>query len=353
MSPTVLLSAFLLAIAAPAETGPVRAVLFFSPTCPHCHVVMDEVLPPLQARYGDGLRIAAVDVTDPRGGAIYRSALRALEIPESRVGVPTVVIGDQVLVGSGEIPARLPALVEAGLTSGGIAWPAVPGLAEAAEADGRGADGLGVVLLSGARSRGGPLEAFRRDPVANSVAVGVLALLLAALTSAVARVRTAGLPDGLPRWRWLAGLVAAGMVVAGYLAVVEGTGGEAVCGPLGDCHAVQASPWSRLFGVVPVGIVGLTGYILMGSALAAARVAPLARDRRRAAAVFWALALAGTAYSAWLTFLEPFVIGATCAWCLASALIMTGLLWMARPAEEQRRPRGRSTVARPRRVARS
>lgn len=28
-----------------------------------------------------------------------------------------------------------------------------------------------------------------------------------------------------------------------------------------------------------------------------------------------------------LTFLEPFVIGATCAWCLTSAVVMTLLLW--------------------------
>jgi uncharacterized membrane protein len=36
-------------------------------------------------------------------------------------------------------------------------------------------------------------------------------------------------------------------------------------------------------------------------------------------------------FSIYLTFLEPFVIGATCAWCLTSALIMTLLLWAAAP----------------------
>ena len=29
-----------------------------------------------------------------------------------------------------------------------------------------------------------------------------------------------------------------------------------------------------------------------------------------------------------LTFLEPFVIGATCAWCLTSAILMAALLWL-------------------------
>ena len=34
------------------------------------------------------------------------------------------------------------------------------------------------------------------------------------------------------------------------------------------------------------------------------------------------LALGGTIFSAYLTFLEPFVIGATCGWCLVSAVMM-------------------------------
>ena len=39
-------------------------------------------------------------------------------------------------------------------------------------------------------------------------------------------------------------------------------------------------------------------------------------------------AKAPTAFSAYLTFLEPFVIGATCMWCIGSALAMLGLLWL-------------------------
>ncbi|MBM3696276.1 MAG: hypothetical protein FJW79_10140, partial [Actinobacteria bacterium] len=59
--------------------------------------------------------------------------------------------------------------------------------------------------------------------------------------------------------------------------------------------------------------------------------------RRRAADVaavtLFAGTVAGVLFSAYLTFLEPFVIGATCAWCLASAVIITLLMWLtARPA---------------------
>ena len=37
----------------------------------------------------------------------------------------------------------------------------------------------------------------------------------------------------------------------------------------------------------------------------------------------------GTLFSIYLTFLEPFVIGAVCAWCLTSAVVMTLLLVVA------------------------
>jgi uncharacterized membrane protein len=40
------------------------------------------------------------------------------------------------------------------------------------------------------------------------------------------------------------------------------------------------------------------------------------------------MSLFGTLFSIYLTFLEPFVIGATCMWCVTSAIIMTLLMWL-------------------------
>ncbi|RPH60653.1 MAG: hypothetical protein EHM81_05800, partial [Chloroflexi bacterium] len=37
----------------------------------------------------------------------------------------------------------------------------------------------------------------------------------------------------------------------------------------------------------------------------------------------------GLTFSVYLTFLEPFVIGATCAWCLTSAIVITALFWLS------------------------
>jgi uncharacterized membrane protein len=54
----------------------------------------------------------------------------------------------------------------------------------------------------------------------------------------------------------------------------------------------------------------------------------------------WAAALLGTLFSVYLTFLEPFVIGATCAWCLTSAVVMTLLLWATAPMAAEVWPTG-------------
>ncbi|MBN1811993.1 MAG: hypothetical protein JXA14_09175 [Anaerolineae bacterium] len=106
-----------------------QTVLFYSPTCPHCHYVMEEVLPPLQEAYGNQLGIAAIDVSTPEGLDIYYAAVAHFAIPPERLGVPTMIVGDAVLVGSGEIPTLLPDLIQQGLDEGGVGWPEIPGFA--------------------------------------------------------------------------------------------------------------------------------------------------------------------------------------------------------------------------------
>jgi uncharacterized membrane protein len=48
-----------------------------------------------------------------------------------------------------------------------------------------------------------------------------------------------------------------------------------------------------------------------------------------AVVVMFAMSLLGVVFSIYLTTLEPFVIGATCAWCLTSAIVQAAILWLA------------------------
>jgi len=121
--------------------------------------------------------------------------------------------------------------------------------------------------------------------------------------------------------------VAAGAAISAYLTYVETSGAVAVCGPVGDCNTVQTSQYAYLFGVVPMGLVGLSGYLAILIAWAAAQRLHNRKADWASLALF-AFTAFGTVFSAILTFLEPFVIGATCLWCVTSALLMTALLWL-------------------------
>jgi uncharacterized membrane protein len=91
-----------------------------------------------------------------------------------------------------------------------------------------------------------------------------------------------------------------------------------VCvGGSGGCETVQASSYATILGV-PVAELGLVGYSgLLLSALL----------RGEAGAYLGLLvALVGTLFSAYLTYLEVFVIQAICEWCVASATVMIAAL---------------------------
>jgi uncharacterized membrane protein len=79
---------------------------------------------------------------------------------------------------------------------------------------------------------------------------------------------------------------------------------------------------------IPIGVIGLAGYavILVFWLVTQSLDAPVYRIG------LLGTVFIGTAFSIYLTCLEPFVIGATCAWCLLSALTILLLLWLVAPS---------------------
>ena len=108
--------------------GPVvYAVIFYSPTCPHCHTVINEYVPQWEAEFGDSFILLYVNVADEGGAALFYATCDTLEV-EGCGGVPMMVIGEEVMIGSGDIPARTPGLISSGLAQGGLELPPVPAL---------------------------------------------------------------------------------------------------------------------------------------------------------------------------------------------------------------------------------
>jgi uncharacterized membrane protein len=346
---------------AQAAPAVVRAVLFYSPTCPHCHQVITADLPPLLAKHNDQLQIAGIDTTTTGGQALYQAAIQRFNIPSERLGVPTLIVGDVVLVGSLEIPQQFPGLIEDYLAHGGTDWPDIPGLADALSAQATPeptseaatlAEATSALQPNSAVSDNDPLAAqpvavnawsnIQRDPIGNGLAIVVLCGMIVSVMSVLVPRRTS-LVRSHPAWReWaIPALCLIGLTVAGYLAYVETAQVEAVCGPVGDCNTVQQSEYARLFGVLPIGALGISGYAAIISAWLIERRGHAPLDRLAAVALVL-LTGGGTLFSIYLTFLEPFVIGATCAWCLTSAILMTLLLLLTVTPRRRALIRGRT-----------
>lgn len=396
----------------------VRAILFYSPTCPHCHQVIQEDIPPLIEKFGNQLLIIGINTQTIEGQEIYQAMIEQFEVPDERLGVPALVVGETVLVGSGEIPALFPKIIEDGLEEGGIDWPPIPGFVEAYTASVAAATAQAEATPTAVEEstptntatdtsqkatptleptaentaqvsntaqpleptstpeaidptstpeqeataeqaensveEGSPslemdlpdsetfiaedqtmIEKFQTDPVGNSASVVVLLGMVVSL-GGIWRQLNKRISATRSWERWVIPVLCAiGLVVAGYLSFVEITQSKAVCGPVGDCNTVQQSPYARLFGILPVGVLGLAGYIAISIAWGLQYYGP-ETWRKLAAQAVWGFALFGTLFSIYLTFLEPFVIGATCAWCLTSAIVITMIMWAATNPLRQR-----------------
>ncbi|MDZ4862968.1 MAG: vitamin K epoxide reductase family protein [Gemmatimonadota bacterium] len=127
------------------------------------------------------------------------------------------------------------------------------------------------------------------------------------------------------RTRMAAALLSlAGLFVSLYLYLYKlGYIGTLACGT-GGCETVQFSSYSRLLGI-EVPLLGVAGYaVLLGLSLLALQQ----RGNPRWPGLLRLLSGGGVAFSAYLTYLELFVIHAICRWCVGSAVIIL-LLFIA------------------------
>ncbi len=140
-------------------------------------------------------------------------------------------------------------------------------------------------------------------------------------------------------WLHLIGLALTvlGLLVAGYMTYVELSGSEIACpGAFGedaaeneivvDCEGVQASAYAKILGI-PVAIIGLGGYLAIGAVWLLENRFALFTDFGHL--LVFGMALFGFLYTAYLTYIEFFVIYKLCVWCLSSAALMTGIFFIA------------------------
>ncbi|SEM61579.1 Uncharacterized membrane protein [Syntrophus gentianae] len=313
---------FVAVSSAMAKAPTVYAALFYSPTCSHCAKLDREFLSPLQNKYGNKLVIVRVNIISAAGINIYEKALERFKVPENRIGVPALVIGDTFLMGTAEIPGKLPGLIDEALSKGGIDMPDFQGLYQMYfEQRDINLKNFSIWQLM--------IYKFKQDVVANGIAVLILAVMIvsmiAALVIPLSSVKAPKVLTIFPSWI-IPLLVAIGLATAVYLSYVEVSEMRAFCGPVGNCNAVQNSPYAKLFGILPIPILGIIGYTAILAVWIFQQLRPASLNRS-AQLILWGLSFISVLFSSYLTFLEPFVIGATCAFCLTSAVVVTMILW--------------------------
>ena len=126
------------------------------------------------------------------------------------------------------------------------------------------------------------------------------------------------------RRRLLALLALAGVFLSIYLTLYKlGVIGTLTCS-VGSCETVQTSRWATFLGL-PVAAWGVGFYALVFVLATAWAAGPWAESRALGRALL-ALTAWGVIFSAWLTYLELFVINAICQWCVVAAILAVVLL---------------------------
>ncbi len=161
------------------------------------------------------------------------------------------------------------------LASGGLDYPRfpplesyLPELVEAPAGSGDLPDNPGQAdQISVDENAGSDSDGVTGSPVSNGFTIALVVLIGMGLAIiyviyALLKEREPGTSRRYTWLDWLVPIVAlAGIAVAGYLTYVETQAVDAICGPIGDCNSVQSSPYSKIFGILPVGILGLIGYV--------------------------------------------------------------------------------------------
>lgn len=125
----------------------------------------------------------------------------------------------------------------------------------------------------------------------------------------------------------IAAISLAGVFLALYLTLYKlGIIGHLACG-LGSCERVNTSRWATFLGL-PVAAWGV-GFYAATFLVALAGTSPRWADRREPAIALTIMTIVGVLFTTWLSYLEVYVIGAICRFCVGSAIIVVLLFGLS------------------------
>jgi len=111
-----------------------------------------------------------------------------------------------------------------------------------------------------------------------------------------------------------------------YLLIYKLTGNNQMCLGNGGCHDVNFSPFSEIYGI-PVSVFGISAFLAILCILVLEKRLKLAE--KHGPLVIFGICLGGVVFTAYLTYLEVYIIHAICPFCVASAVLITLLFILA------------------------
>ena len=110
------------------SSAKVHGYFFYSKDCSHCIDILNQIVDPLLAQYPGQIDLRLLELGNPT----YYQALLKVEdtygVKAEQRGLPTVVLGDQILIGDAPNKEGLKSALENGLQGEGIPFPQIEGI---------------------------------------------------------------------------------------------------------------------------------------------------------------------------------------------------------------------------------
>lgn len=111
-----------------------------------------------------------------------------------------------------------------------------------------------------------------------------------------------------------------GIADAAYLLILKLTSNSAMCLGIGDCATVNASRYSEIYKI-PVSLLGIIAYLaILGIHTLEPRLRIFKENGRL---LVFGISMVGVFFSAYLTYVELYILHAICPFCVISAVLIT------------------------------
>jgi len=128
----------------------------------------------------------------------------------------------------------------------------------------------------------------------------------------------------MDKWlhRILLALTVLGLAVSIYMTIYKLTSNDSMCLGSGDCHTVNTSRYSEVYGI-PVAAIGAAGYLTILAVLLLEGQNKFLQHNGSMA--LFGLALTGFLFTVYLIYVEIALIHALCPFCITSQVVMTAI----------------------------